>query len=113
MSDAERLKPPEAAIRVELGEEVRRHGKWRWRCWQWPLEGVSRQPLLDACREIKRMGGDPQHRVGLCRAGRLEPDLTCTVGWGASKTVDEEGPWFKKFQPGPAERAKQKKEAKP
>jgi hypothetical protein len=69
-------------IRVELGEEVdglgetsgRRHGKWHWRVEALALEGYSRQPLLDACREIQRVGGaaDDQ-QIGLFRPGRETP----------------------------------------
>jgi len=76
-------------IRVECGEEVNRHGKWRWTCPRYALRGVSRQPLLDACREIRRMGGDPKEIAGLFREARSVPDLTCTVGWGAGHTVIE------------------------
>ena len=41
-------------IRVELGEEVKWHGRFRWTCPRYALSGISRQPLLDACREIQR-----------------------------------------------------------
>jgi len=78
------------------------------------LRGLSHQPLLDACRAIKRMGGDPRARAGLFRKGRYgTPDLACTVAWGAGHTVaeDDVAPIrFEKFRPGPAERARQKKE---
>ena len=76
-------------IRVELGGEVDRHGRWRWTCPRYGLRGVSRQPLLDACREIKRMGGDTAEAVGLFREARSTPDMTCGVGWGADHTVSE------------------------
>ena len=88
-------------IRVELGEEIGNRGVWRWTCPRYGLQGRSRQPLLDACREIKRMGGDNAGRVGLFREARSVPSLTCTVGWGAGKTVDENGPWFVKWKPHP------------
>jgi hypothetical protein len=54
---------------------------------------------LDACREIKRMGGDTAEAVGLFREARSMPDATCSVGWGAGHTVDEAGPRFVKFRP--------------
>jgi hypothetical protein len=76
-------------IRVELGEEVNRRGKWRWTCPRYGLAGISRQPLLDACREIKRMGGDTSVAVGLFREARSVPSSTCSVGWGAAHTVIE------------------------
>jgi hypothetical protein len=95
-------------IRVDLGEERdgssenagRRHGKWHWRCSLYGVDGYSRQPLLDACREIKSMGGDPFLLAGLFRDECSTPDLTCSVGWGADHTVDESGtPRFRKWIP--------------
>jgi hypothetical protein len=100
-------------IRIEMGEEVHGRGRWRWKVPAMALEGFSRQPLLDACREIERTSGAGDRRVGLFREGRSTPDMTCTVRWGASKTVDEEGPWFKKWKPRPAELVNRKKEGKP
>ena len=88
-------------IRVELGEEVNRRGKWRWTCPQYGVGGISRTPLLDACREIERMGGDPLANVGLFREARSTPGSICTVGWGARHTVDESGPKFAKWKPHP------------
>ena len=88
-------------IRVELGEEIGGRGVWRWTCPRYGLQGRSRQPLLDACREIKRMGGDPLANVGLFREARSVPDMTCGLGWGAGKTVDESGPKFAKWKPHP------------
>src|SRR4051812_21316692 len=84
-------------IRVELGEEINRRGKWRWTCPHYALRGVSRTPLLSACREIKSMGGGTVGIVGLFREARSTPDATCTVGWGARHTVDEAGPRFAKW----------------
>jgi hypothetical protein len=85
-------------IRIELGEEVERHGRWRWTCAQFALEGVSRQPLLDACRAIERMGAATGSSLaGLYRPGRDCADLICSVAHGAGLTVDENGPRFKKW----------------
>jgi len=86
-------------LRVELSEEVMRRGKWRWTCSQYGVEGVSRQPLLDACREIQRMGGNPAQAVGMFWLGKDRPSLTCTVGTGAGLTVNEDGPRFAKWKP--------------
>ncbi len=85
-------------IRVELGEEIERRGKWRWACPEYDVEGISRQPLLDACREIKRMGGDPVSAAGLFRKGSRIADLTCSVGWGADHTVREDLTRFTKWR---------------
>ena len=86
-------------IRVELGEEVKRRGRFRWTCPQYALSGISRQPLLDACREIQRMGADTAALVGLFREARSVPDATCSVGWGAAHTVDEATTRFAKWKP--------------
>ena len=89
-------------IRVELGGEIKNRGVWRWTCPRYGLAGRSRQPLLDACREIKRMGGDPADIVGLFREARSMPDMTCTIGVGAGLTVDESRtPRFAKWKPRP------------
>jgi hypothetical protein len=88
-------------IRVELGEEIERRGIWAWRIPALSLEGRSRQPLLDACRQIKRMGGATVERAGLFRKGRPEPDITVSVEAGAALTVVENekaGPRFGRFR---------------
>lgn len=88
-------------VRVELLDEVRRRGKWRWGVPGGRLGGVSREPLLSACRELRRMGVPPSVNVGLFRKGRRKPDLTCSVAVGAALTVDEAGPRFHKWKPHP------------
>jgi hypothetical protein len=98
-------------LRVELGVEKNKggvghwqeygHGEWFWRCAEYGVEGHSREPLLDACRKIKRMGGALQRRVGLFREGRDQPDLSCTVEAGAGLTVNDDGPRFQKWKPRP------------
>jgi len=67
------------------------------------LCGRSRQPLLDACRQIKRAGGDTAQRAGVFREGRDTPDISCPVEAGAALTVEEtvSGPRFRKYQPYP------------
>jgi hypothetical protein len=76
-------------IRVELGDEIEGRGIWRYTCTAFAVQGRSRQPLLDACRQLKSMGADPALRCGLFRPGRSEPDLTCRVKWGAKHAVHE------------------------
>lgn len=77
-------------IRVYLGEEVERHGKWRWHVPGSSLSGLSRQPLLDACRAVKRTdGATATQQIGLYRQGKDQFDMTCRVDWGADRTVDE------------------------
>jgi hypothetical protein len=68
---------------------------------EFDLSGKSRQPLLDACREIIKVGGDKNARAGLFRGDRAEADLSCRVGIGARMLVDESGPCFKKWKPFP------------
>jgi hypothetical protein len=93
-------------IRVELGEMVtfpNRHTKWRWRVENGALSGFSPWPLLDACRAIQRMGGHLAVReIGLYRPGKDLPDLVTTVGYGATRMVDERGtPRFTKWNSNP------------
>ena len=97
-------------IKVELGEEVdgpgkdagRRHAKWHWMIAELSLSGYSRQPLLAACRAIKRMGGatDTQ-RMALYWPGKMQPSMVCSVGWGAAHTVDETTLRFTRWKPYP------------
>ena len=89
-------------LRVELGERAGA-GRWRWRgtCGGRTVEGVSREPLLDACREFKRMGVHPRAMACLFREGREDWDLRTTVGHGAGVTVREderEGPRFVRYR---------------
>lgn len=94
-------------IKVEIGEAVYpkvdsgKTVRWRWTCSLYGVEGLSHQPLLDACREIKRMDGPPHDTVGLFWRGRSNPSLTCSVEVGARWAVDEAGPWFRKWAPHP------------
>jgi hypothetical protein len=77
-----------------IRREVARNGRWEWRAevdGGRVVRGRSRQPLLDACRALERMGVHPDHPVGLYREGRLDWDLRTTVGHGADRTV-KEGP---------------------
>jgi hypothetical protein len=50
-------------IRVEIIEEVRNRGVFRYRVPSLALEGQSRQPLLDACRQIRAILGDTSQRA--------------------------------------------------
>jgi hypothetical protein len=94
-------------LRVELGEEYKRRGIWRyvikslWRDGGDAVERLSSQPLLDACRMLKSTGAPLSTPVGLFREGRDQPDLTCTVGWGAERTVREHTHRFRKWNPRP------------
>lgn len=86
-------------IRVELGCEVENRGTWDYRVPAFALEGRSRQPLLDACRRIKRMGGGTaDQQVGLYRAGKPSWDMKCGLDWGATHTVDETYTRFAKWK---------------
>ena len=75
-------------IRLERHEEVK-PGVWRYTISCLGIEGRSHQPLLDACQQLKRMGVGTGERVQQFRAGHPEPDITCSVGWGAAHTVKE------------------------
>ena len=114
-------------IRVEIRQVG--PGRYRWRCAvaRRPpaitcspaiLEGLSREPLLDACREILPILGDQTTLCGLfwpggsisewvgtltggSAQGSEEAALTCSLGWGAAHTVvenRERSPHFARYQ---------------
>ena len=89
-------------IRVDLGRECS-PGIWEYAIASHGLCGKSHQPLLDACRQLKRMGGVAPQFAGLFRKGRDTPDLSCLVEVGAALTVSEpkkgNAPSFTKYQP--------------
>src|SRR5438552_2487740 len=85
-------------IRIDLGAEVdgpgpkagKRHGIFEYSCVRYPLvRGHSRQPLLDACRQLKSLYAPTAQLAGLFREGRDTPDLTCSLDAGAGTTVSE------------------------
>lgn len=96
-------------IRVELGAEIdgplptsgRGHGVFAYHATGYPLvRGFSRQPLLDACRQLKSLYGLPRGAVvGLFRKGREVADLACPLDVGAATTVRELNTTFRKFEP--------------
>jgi hypothetical protein len=96
-------------IRVELLEEIDRRGVFSYRVAGLPIEGRSRQPLLDACRQIRDLLGPTAQKAGLFRNGKKHPDLTCYGTEGAKLTVKEDdiGIRFAKYRPGPDARAEQ------
>src|SRR3984957_12157306 len=78
-------------MRIERGREVS-PGIWEYAVPELGLSGKSRQPLLDACRQIKRALGPTkaeQEHAGLYRPGRTHPDIFCAVLVGAGVTVAE------------------------
>lgn len=80
-------------------------GIWEYSVPSLALCGQSRQPLLDACRQIKRAVGPTAMRAGLFREGRDVPDISCPVEAGAALTVEEttcNAPRFRKFKPFPS-----------
>ncbi len=83
-------------IRSAAGEG----GKYLWTAAGTGVSGLSHQPLLDACRELKRMGYDPRRRIGMFRLGRDDFDLATTIGAGAELRIVEDrgGPRFRKFE---------------
>lgn len=91
-----------AVIRTDRGEEVA-PGIWAYTCFGHPAVcGRSRQPLLDACRQLKRLYGVTARAVGLFRDGSEVPDISCTIEIGAETTVSEPdrggGPRFIPFK---------------
>jgi hypothetical protein len=77
-------------IRIDVAETKERRGVFHYRVSGMPVEGRSRQPLLDACRQIKRILGPSAHRAGLFREGRTIADLSCLIDEGARLTVRDE-----------------------
>ena len=78
-------------IRIERGKEVA-PGIWEYSIPSLHLFGKSRQPLLDACRQIKRALGPTKsagERAGVYRPGKSQPDISCMVLDGAALTVSE------------------------
>jgi hypothetical protein len=78
-------------IRVERGAEVR-PGVFTYKAdvLGAHIGGQSRQPLLDACRQIKTLLTDTwQVWASIYREGRDEPDMSCSVDWGAAHRVWE------------------------
>jgi hypothetical protein len=88
-------------IRVDLGSEVR-PGIFEYRIPAHGIAGKSSQPLLDACRQIQSIVGDPcREEAGLYREGKDQPDLACPVHVGARFRLAEDikgGPRFRKFE---------------
>lgn len=74
-----------------------------------PWSGVSRHPLLDACRRLRAMGVPLRGEIRLYWHGRDDWALRTTVGYGCGLTVTEDstgGPYFGKYHPGPRQRAR-------
>lgn len=87
-------------IRIDLGPEVK-PGIFTYTVASLQIEGRSHQPLLDACRKIKSILGDPKEQhATLYRNGK--PSISCKITTGANLTVAEPSkgsPHFTKFQP--------------
>ncbi len=89
-------------IEVVITGRKSRNGVFPYVVRGFAVEGRSRQPLLDACRLLERMGVDPTRLVGLFRKGSDVWDLRTTVGVGAKLTVHEEpSTRFMAFQASP------------
>lgn len=87
-------------IRIERGREVA-PGIWEYAVPSLGLSGKSRQPLLDACRQIKAMGTGTGECAGVFRDGRTKPEISCPVEVGARYTVKERasgGIRFERFE---------------
>jgi hypothetical protein len=76
-------------IKVVRGAEVS-PGIWEYRAPQYPsVFGKSRQPLLDACRQLKSLYGLTGECVGVFRDGSEVADISCPIEAGAATTVKE------------------------
>jgi len=74
-------------IKVQITGEPKGHGKFLWTVEGTPLCGLSRQPLLDACRVVSRLGAQDEATIGLYRGDKLS--MTCQVGYGRRVTIRE------------------------
>ena len=87
-------------IKIVRDPDDREHpGTWDYRIPEFGVGGRSRQPLLDACRQIKRMGGDPARLAALSREGCEHWDIRCSVEVGASTTVEDPDRGQIRFRP--------------
>lgn len=89
---------------IEVEREENATGtKCRWHVRGRPkICGLSSEPLLAACRALKSMGEPDSTQIGVFRPGKTFFDLKTTVGYGASKTVEEGqrvGPRFVNYRP--------------
>jgi hypothetical protein len=76
-------------IRIDRRAEVA-PGVWEYSVSGYPqIRGRSRQPRLDACRQLKSMGGLTDHIAGLFRRRMEVADIFCVVRVGAELTVSE------------------------
>jgi hypothetical protein len=82
-------------IRVELGAEIR-PGVFAWSVPSLSLSGESRQPLLDACRQLKPLLDDTRQFAGLFRPGKSSWDARCSVEWGATHRIRDSGIGFRR-----------------
>jgi hypothetical protein len=82
----------------------RKAPKFEYEIAEFGIKGIlSREPLLDACRQLVGMGDKTASRqIALYRPGNATPDLICSsVAHGALLTVREDrerGPVFVKWQ---------------
>jgi hypothetical protein len=75
-------------IRIERGNEVG-PGIYEYRVLGHPIFGKSRQPLLDACRQIALTVGPTKERAEIFRKGSMVSDMSCGVDLGSLATVSE------------------------
>ena len=76
-------------IRVERGAEIS-PGVFAYTVPSLGLSGRSRQPLLDACRQIKSLLGPTGQLAGLFRGGSSDWDIRCPIDVGVELTIKAE-----------------------
>jgi hypothetical protein len=75
-------------IRVVRHEEVAPfHGVFRWAVPSLGLAGQSTEPLLEACRQLHRLGHTGE-MAAIFREGHSAWDLRCSVKWGAAHAIE-------------------------
>lgn len=84
--------------------ELKGRGVFQWHVRGRPkIRGISREPLLDACRKLKSLGENPLSYAGLFRPERQDWDVRTTIREGAATTVFDPptggGPRFVRYKP--------------
>jgi hypothetical protein len=63
------------------------------------LIAKSKQPFLDSARKLAKLGYGLESTLAIYRKGSDVLALKLKLGAAAKLTVDEKGPFFKKFEP--------------
>lgn len=87
-------------LEVRITAKRGKKGTWPYKVGGRLMGGFSRQPLLDACRQLKAMGEPEAAPIGLFWLDSTVWSVRTTVGAGAALTVEEtdRGIRFRRFR---------------